>query len=69
MEVDGDPVTFAINGGFVQDAINVMHSESVLFSCVNATSPIMITELDGDRDNKHVIMPMEIQGSGLDFPE
>lgn len=66
---EGDSLRFAMNGSFIQDAINVMGSDVVRFETLNDKSPVVFSEVDGDPEFKALIMPMQIMSDGLEFPD
>jgi DNA polymerase-3 subunit beta len=67
IEVDGEPIKFAINGRFVLDALGVMVADRIRVDTLGPKAPMVFREPDFDETHRHVIMPMQFKVSGLDF--
>jgi DNA polymerase III subunit beta len=57
-QVSGEPLLTAYNASFLQEALNVIKSPSVVLETQDATSPGVIRPADGQEDYIQIIMPM-----------
>ncbi|MDR3168634.1 MAG: hypothetical protein LBU27_02545 [Candidatus Peribacteria bacterium] len=55
--VEGEPLTFAVNGRYITDFIKAMESDQLVFSLVDHQKPMIITD-KGNDTYKYVVRPL-----------
>ncbi len=55
--LEGEPVTFGINGRYITDFIRIMKGEELLFQIVDSQKPLIIGEKN-DQNYKYVVRPL-----------
>ncbi|MBU0627533.1 hypothetical protein KKG31_05845 [Patescibacteria group bacterium] len=55
--IEGDPVSFGINGRYITDFIKIMKEEELLFSVVDNQKPLILGEKD-ETQYKYVVRPL-----------
>jgi len=55
--IDGEPVTFAVNGRYITDFISGMASDTLVFNVVNWQKPLVLMDKD-DSTNRYVVRPL-----------
>ena len=55
--IDGEPLTFAVNGRYVMDFIRMMSSDTLIFNIVNGQKPLVLMDKD-DPSNRYVVRPL-----------
>ena len=58
-EIDGEPLSLAVNGAYMMQALNALGSFRVQFDMIAANAPIVITPVN-DVNYQHVVMPMSL---------
>ena len=55
--IDGEPITFWVNGRYVTDFIRTMQSDTLVFNVVNSQKPLVLMDKD-DTTNRYVVRPL-----------
>lgn len=55
--VDGEPLTFAVNGRYIADFIKSMESDTLIFNLINSQKPLVLMDKDNDA-NRYVVRPL-----------
>ena len=55
--IDGEALTFAVNGRYVMDFIRMMSSDTLIFNIVNGQKPLVLMDKD-DPSNRYVVRPL-----------
>ena len=55
--IEGEPITFAVNGRYITDFIRAMDSEELVFSLINNQKPMIVTD-KGNESYKYVVRPL-----------
>jgi DNA polymerase-3 subunit beta len=55
--IDGEQITFAVNGRYITDFIRAMDSEELLFNLIDHQKPMIITD-KGNETYKYVVRPL-----------
>lgn len=55
--IDGEGLTFAVNGRYISDFIKNMESETLVFNINNAQKPVVLMDKD-DQNNRYVVRPL-----------
>ena len=57
--IDGEALTFGINGRYVTDFIRMMSSDTLIFNLVNSQKPLVLMDKD-DNANRYVVRPLTL---------
>ncbi len=57
--IDGEALTFGINGRYVTDFIRMMSSDTLIFNLVNGQKPLVLMDKDDDA-NRYVVRPLTL---------
>ncbi len=57
--IDGEALTFGINGRYVTDFIRMMSSDTLIFNLVNSQKPLVLMDKDDDA-NRYVVRPLTL---------
>ena len=57
--IDGEALTFAVNGRYVMDFIRMMSSDTLIFNLVNSQKPLVLMDKDDDA-NRYVVRPLTL---------
>ena len=55
--IDGEPLTFAVNGRYISDFIKNMESETLVFNIINSQKPVVLMDKD-EENNRYVVRPL-----------
>jgi DNA polymerase III sliding clamp (beta) subunit (PCNA family) len=55
--IEGEPLTFAVNGRYITDFIKAMESDELVFSLVDHQKPMIITD-KGNDTYTYVVRPL-----------
>lgn len=55
--IDGEALTFAVNGRYVTDFIRTMASDTLIFNIINNQKPLVFMDKD-DSSNRYVVRPL-----------
>ena len=55
--IDGEGLTFAVNGRYVSDFIRTMASDTLVFNIISSQKPLVLTDKD-DLSNRYVVRPL-----------
>ena len=55
--IDGEPLTFAVNGRYISDFIKNMESDTLLFNIINSQKPVVLMDKD-EENNRYVVRPL-----------
>lgn len=55
--IDGEAITFAVNGRYITDFIKNMESDTLVFNIINNQKPIVLMDKD-DEHNRYVVRPL-----------
>lgn len=55
--IDGEALTFAVNGRYVTDFIRTMASDTLIFNIINNQKPLVFMDKD-DNSNRYVVRPL-----------
>ena len=57
--IDGEALTFGINGRYVTDFIRMMSSDTLIFNLVNSQKPLVLMDKD-EAANRYVVRPLTL---------
>ena len=55
--IDGEPLTFAVNGRYISDFIKNMESDTLVFNIINSQKPVVLMDKD-EENNRYVVRPL-----------
>ena len=55
--IDGEPLTFAVNGRYISDFIKSMESDTLVFNIINSQKPVVLMDKD-EENNRYVVRPL-----------
>ena len=55
--IDGEPLTFAVNGRYISDFIKNMESYTLVFNIINSQKPVVLMDKD-EENNRYVVRPL-----------
>ncbi len=55
--IDGEALSFAVNGRYVTDFIRTMASDTLIFNIINNQKPLVFMDKD-DNSNRYVVRPL-----------
>jgi DNA polymerase-3 subunit beta len=55
--INGEPITFAVNGRYVTDFIRAMDSDELIFNLVDHQKPMIITDKENE-SYKYIVRPL-----------
>lgn len=55
--IDGEPLTFAVNGRYISDFIKSMKSDTLVFNIINSQKPVVLMDKD-EENNRYVVRPL-----------
>ena len=55
--IDGELLTFAVNGRYISDFIKNMESDTLVFNIINSQKPVVLMDKD-EENNRYVVRPL-----------
>ena len=55
--IDGEPLTFAVNGRYISDFIKKIESDTLVFNIINSQKPVVLMDKD-EENNRYVVRPL-----------